>query len=334
LKVGTHCADRPDGELTAKYGRWPNEKAVHREAFIYRLLDAMQVPTLKARSARITYVTPGRGERLTRNALFLEDEQEAIGRLGGRKQIPPDEFSSAREAFRVSDTAKLAFANAMIGNFDWCLRMYPDDTFRCNDTNPLWNVMAVVRPGSRPLPVMQDFDLAGMVTGRHVWFNDVFSRRFSSSEADVEVVAQVQRTRTLFPRAELDAARAAFGAQKSVAYDTLARSALDDQGQSFARQYLDSFFAAIESHEAFYRPVVVANDAVIYADAARSRPMCRTGRVQPGTPVGPPLEQSGGMARVLVLDALWQFPRSCAEVRTGPVWIQTSAIGTDFPAIQ
>jgi hypothetical protein len=270
------------------------------------------------------------GEPLARNAMFLEDDDVAIKRLGGTGQVAEEDFTSARQTFAPADTAKLAFANAMIGNFDWCLRMFPGDTFRCNDTNPLWNMIAVLRPGARALPVMQDFDLAGMVTGRHIWFRDVLNANFASSEAEVEVLAQVQRTRTLFTRAELDATRQAFVARKAYAYDTVAQSLMDQQGRELARRYLDSFFGAIESEEAFYRPVVVADNAAIYTDAARRQPVCG-GSIPPGTPVAADGEESGDMSRVLVLDSLWHFPRNCAAVRTQPVWIQTSAIGTDFP---
>jgi hypothetical protein len=330
IKVGTHCGDKRDGELTPKYGRWPNEKAVHREAFVYRLLAAMEVPTLQARSARITYVF-GTREPLTRNAMFLEDEEQATARLGGTGQIAPDRFTSASEMFTPSDTARLAFAHAMIGNFDWCLRMFPGDKYRCNDTNPIWNTTGVEREGGKALPIVQDFDLAGMVTGRHIWFHEVFNEAFAGSQAEVEVLAQVQRTRSLFARAELDQARAAFVERKPKAYEVVSQSLVDEEGRRLARLYLDAFFAAIESDQAFYRPVVIAKDARMYADAARAQPMCGTGTVPAGTPVSAPLESAGNMLRVMVLDALWSLPRRCEAVRKNAVWIQSDAIGSDYP---
>jgi hypothetical protein len=330
IKIGTHCGDKRDGELTPKYGRWPNEKAVHREAFVYRLLAAMEVPTLQARPARITYVF-GTREPLTRNAMFLEDEEQAAARLGGTGQIAPDEFTSASEMFTPADTARLAFAHAMIGNFDWCLRMFPGDTYRCNDTNPIWNTTGVEREGRKALPVVQDFDLAGMVTGRHIWFHEVFNEAFGGSQAEVEVLAQVQRTRTLFARTELDQARAAFVERKSRAYELVSQSVIDEEGRRLARLYLDAFFSAIESDQAFYRPVVIAKDARMYADAARAQPMCGAGTVPAGTPVSAPLESSGDMMRVMVLDALWSLPRRCEAVRKNAVWIQSDAIGSDYP---
>src|SRR5436190_14036397 len=81
LKVGTHCGESADGTVTAKYGRLPSEASPHREAFVYRLLDAVGVPTLKARPARITYVysdgrdgqTPDQQQPIARNAMLLEN---------------------------------------------------------------------------------------------------------------------------------------------------------------------------------------------------------------------------------------------------------------------
>ncbi len=55
VKIGTHCGESPDTSLTKKYGRLANQHAAHREAFVYRLLDALGVRSLRARPARITY---------------------------------------------------------------------------------------------------------------------------------------------------------------------------------------------------------------------------------------------------------------------------------------
>src|SRR5439155_10244321 len=56
IRIGTHCGEAPDEGVTASFGRLPNEHSALREAFVYRLLDAVGVPALKARPARITYV--------------------------------------------------------------------------------------------------------------------------------------------------------------------------------------------------------------------------------------------------------------------------------------
>lgn len=85
LKIGPHCGERADNDLTS-LGRLANEKSPLREALVYRLLDTMGVPTLKARPGRITYVysdprtdrTPDQQPPLERNALFVEDDEAAI----------------------------------------------------------------------------------------------------------------------------------------------------------------------------------------------------------------------------------------------------------------
>src|SRR5215831_4014767 len=45
LRIGTHCGELPDDELTAKYGRLANEESPWREGVTYRILDALGVPT-------------------------------------------------------------------------------------------------------------------------------------------------------------------------------------------------------------------------------------------------------------------------------------------------
>ena len=54
---------------------------------------------------------------------------------------------------------------------------------------------------------------------------------------------------------------------------------------------------------------------------------------QPGTPVNV-VGSEGDMAQVALLDVHWQWapPRQCAAVRNGPVWIEKSAIGAEYPA--
>src|SRR5262245_24267513 len=134
LKIGTHCGESVGTAITAKYGRLANENSPLREAFVYRLLDAMDVPTLKARVARITYVytdgpTPGTEPTLVRNGFIVEDDSDAVKRVGGVRQLTERQFSNARDQFAPADTALVAFGQALIGNFDWCLKMTPTDAY-------------------------------------------------------------------------------------------------------------------------------------------------------------------------------------------------------------
>jgi hypothetical protein len=336
LRLGTHCGESQGEERTPKYGRLANEKSPHREAFVYRLLDAAGVATLKARPARVTYIDKdANGSPLVRNAVLVEDDDAVIHRLEGTTEITREQFSTARDQFNSQDTARLAFAQAMIANFDWCLRFYPEDTYRCDDTQRLWNVLAVARRDGRAIPVIGDFDLAGIVVGRHRWFEKVYGDQFvaSRSTVETEVLSQVQRTRSLFTRAELDEARRHFMARKGALYDTLETAHLDPRGRELAKQHLDAFYDAIASDDAFYRPVVVKPYSLVYADAAKSREACSPGDMLPtGTPVNE-RRREGTMAEVVLLDARWRWapPADCQAVKSGTVWIDAAAISREYP---
>src|SRR6267142_538331 len=159
LKIGTHCGEADDQTLSAKYGRLANERSPLREGLVYRLLESVGVPVLRSRPARVTYVDAAQGAPLVRNALLLEDDDEAMKRLNGRSEIPMETFGSVRTRGASADAARIAFGEAMIGNFDWCLKFSPDDIYRCNEPKPLWNVLAFDRGNGAAL-LIKDFDLA------------------------------------------------------------------------------------------------------------------------------------------------------------------------------
>lgn len=338
VKLGTHCGDRPDDELTPKFGRLANEHAPQRETLVYQILHAAEVPTLLARAARVTYVFTDGPSRppLTRAAMLLEDDDEAMKRVSGVAAIAETAFGSAREQIDEGDTARLAFAEAMIGNFDWCLRMFPGDIYRCDERHPLWNVLAFTRADGRVVPLMYDFDISGPVAGRHVWFPHTFEAGFAQppSPIVVEVLAQVQRTRSLFARARLDQTRAHFLRMRNAVMQTIERATVDERGRTFAREYVEAFYHAIETDAEFYRPIVVAGGHTAFLDAEGARPACGTASLIPaGTPVTAPLEVRGGMQRVRLLDTLWEWTgnNQCDIVHREPVWVDAQAIGTDYP---
>lgn len=335
LRIGTHCGEAPDDTLSPKYGRLANEKSPFREALTYKILYALGVPTLRTRPARITYVDPDAdGARLTRNALLIEDESEAMARVGGTASIGLETFGNVKSRHAEADASRIAFGEAAIANFDWCLKYAPDDIYRCNDPKPLWNILAFDRGRAAPALLMEDFDLAGTVVGHHPWFRTVFNSSFvpSKSETDTEVIAQVQRARSLFTRAELDALRADFVRRKPDAYRVVDTADVDPTGRELARAHLDAFYHAI-SDDGFYIPVIGRTDVEVYRDAARTTAACGPkDTIRVGTPVRS-LQQSGAMSQVLVLDAMWRWSgkNACSAVLNGPVWIETAAITPRYP---
>ena len=335
IRIGTHCGEAADDTLSAKYGRLANEKSPQREALAYRLLQAAGVPTLRTRPASITYVDTGQAP-VTRHALLLEDDGDARKRVGGTAEIAMEQFGSVRTRGASADAARIAFGEAMIGNFDWCLKFSPDDIYRCNERKPLWNVLAFDRGNGTAALIVKDFDLAGVVVGRHPWFKTIFNAAFvpSQSEIEIEVLSQVQRTRTLFPRADLDSVRHDFLQRKAAIDAALDHAEVDAKGREIARAYVDNFFKAIAGDESYYRPVVVKTDVRVFLDEARGKEACRAGDViRPGTPVNE-VQRSGSMSQVIILDALWRWTAEerCQTVQTGPVWIQSDAITKAFPS--
>src|SRR5260221_488295 len=128
LRIGTHCGEASDATLSPKYGRLANEKSPQREVVAYRLLEAADVPTLRTRPASITYVDTGQAP-FTRHGLLVEDDSAARKRVKGTADIPMEKFGSVSARGAAADAARIAFGEAMIGNFDWCLKFSPDDAY-------------------------------------------------------------------------------------------------------------------------------------------------------------------------------------------------------------
>ena len=336
VKIGSHCGDATDDTLSPKYGRLQNEKSPHREALAYQLLRAADVPVLNARPARVAYVEKGNSAPLERNAMLLEDDDDAMRRLNGTAEIAMASFGTVDARQATADGARIAFGEALIGNFDWHLKMSPADSgYRGTDEKPLWNVLAFDVGGGKARLMMKDFDLAGMVVGRHGWFDKVWNKAFvpSKSEIEIEVLSQVQRTRSLFPRAILDAERRHFLERKPALYAALDSATVDPKGRELARAYLDSFYKAIADDQGFYRPVVARADVRVFLDAAGTKEACNPNDVmRPGTPVNE-LQKSGTMSQVVMLDTHWRWgsKNECNGVQDGPVWIPSDAITREYP---
>jgi hypothetical protein len=335
IKIGTHCGESADDHLTQKYGRLANERSPLREAVAYRMLHAAGVPALRARPARITYVDTGtNGTPLARNALVLEDDDDAMERGGGRTELTLDNFGDVAARHATGDAGLVAFGEALIGNFDWCLKFTPDDIYRCDASKPVWNLLAFERDGATAL-MMKDFDLAGVVVGRHPWFDTVWNRAFvpSKSPIEIEVLSQVQRTRSLFPRDALDGLRRHFVERQNAVLSAIQSAEVDAEGRRLALGYANAFFAAIGDDQAFYRPVVGRPDVQVYMDPQRTREACGPkDAIRPGTPVNE-TQHSGAMSQVVILDVMWRWAskNECNNVQNGPVWIASDAITSDYP---
>lgn len=198
FKIGTHCGDI-DGN-SGKYKRLRNQLAPNREALAYRILETLEVTTLKARPGRINYVfTDARASdapQITRNAMFLESDGQLEKRLGavesfpqetyklylenisrsskkksplpgfvdaaeGPKNLVPDQFDQT-----LLDAAMVYFGNGILYNHDWDLKVFGQN--RQTREHPradynLWNVMGLVKPDGTFSFAAYDLDLSGVV---------------------------------------------------------------------------------------------------------------------------------------------------------------------------
>src|SRR4051812_22496752 len=338
IDIGTHCDDRSDGTLTA-VGRLGNELSPPREAWVYRVVSAVGVETFKVRTARITYIdveqeggTASSATAVERNAIFVEDSDSAKARL---RATEVDHFANAAHDFASDDTIRLLFAEAMIGNFDWCLKYSVESTYQCTAKERLYNLIALKRADGPAFPLMYDFDLAGAVTGGNRWLSKVYSDEFAPRESRrrVEVTGQVERSRSLFSRSQIDAARKRFVERKDLAYETFAASRLDAIGNEIGREYLDAFFQLMADDNAFYTPVVTAAGTNAWTRPMPGEPACPTDNDIPvGTPVGDSVARAGAMIQAPLLDVLWKWYDRCPATRK-PVWLPSSAVSDAFPRL-
>ena len=119
----------------------------------------------------------------------------------------------------------------------------------------------------------------------------------------------MQRTRSLFPRHAIDAARAFFLARRADIDAAVKDVPVDPQGRTFAARYLQAFFSAIESDEAFYVPVVTRAGLAPLAAGGPGAPVaCGANDFFPvGTPVNQVSAPGPSLAEVQVLDVFWKW---------------------------
>ena len=141
LKLGTHCRD---ADLYEEY--------VPREHAVYRIFNLMTPRSFRARLANASYVDAETNKTIqSRQALFLEDDDDVARRLEGRAD------DRQKVTFRMVDSDTITLMTLfehMIGNTD--ASMYVQH-----------NVILVNTPGNVLYPVPYDFDYSGLVNARY-----------------------------------------------------------------------------------------------------------------------------------------------------------------------
>jgi len=212
LKLGTHCQDDKT-----------YEQYTLREYLTYPLFNLVTPRSFRARLARATYVDEKSKKPITtRNAIFIEHENDVARRMGGRIVELP------RTAFKDFDPATLhtmMLFEYMIGNTDFSL-------FANH------NVRFVQDPSRTLYPVPYDFDLSGLVHAPYA----MPDRRIGIRS----VLDRVYRGPCLNPE-ELDSAIAQFRAKKSEMVALVeGTKEMDAAMRSEMKSYLEDFFRVVD----------------------------------------------------------------------------------------
>ena len=137
LKLVTHCQndDRAD-------------QRVLREYLAYRLHNLVTRHSFRVRLGRATYVDAPSGKTVaTRNAVFIEDEDDVARRMEGRAvSLPRMTFDD----FEQDSLTQMMLFQYLIGNTDFSIFA-------------LHNVAMVTTPAKVFYPITWDFDVSGLV---------------------------------------------------------------------------------------------------------------------------------------------------------------------------
>jgi hypothetical protein len=222
LKLGTHCQN--DKEF---------DQYVLREYLAYRLSNLVTPRSYRARLARATYVDAKSKKTIsTHNALFLEHDNDVARRLGGREVALP------RIEFKDLDPDALTgmmLLNYMIGNTDYSIYA-------------LHNVKIVQDKKRTLIPVPYDNDMSGFV---HPPYAIPDPRLHIRSVADRLYRGPCRTVE------EFNTAAEPFRAKKTDMFAVIdGQKDLGGSHKSEMKDYLESFFKAIDSPEAIKKNFV------------------------------------------------------------------------------
>jgi hypothetical protein len=218
LKLVTHCRQ---GEGFQQY--------VLMEYATYRLYNQLTPMSIRARLAKIDYVTADGRPIVSRVGFFLEDIGDVArrnglveARMGSR--IPVTNLSAA-------DAGRVGVFQYMIGNLDWAMQAGPAGDNCCHNS-------LLIGPAAAGLvPVPYDWDFSGLV-----------DTPYATPPDSIRVSSVRQRRYRGFCRfnAEARAAVASIRAQQAPLMSTFAAvPGMDPKTVKKATAYLGGFFADI-----------------------------------------------------------------------------------------
>jgi hypothetical protein len=251
IKIGTHCGETEVPGPT--WSRTRNQKSPVREALIYRILSRTDTVSLLARPAVITYtdtsatvdaqVLPAR--TITRAAFFLEDDDTAAERYGGKilqqagRRPPNAPFMNARDSkIDPRNIALSVLAQALTQNTDWFIQMSASDPEAgAWDGYSNWNVNIMRTKDGKVWSMVYDWDISGWVTNRP------FGSRFEDAIARMAAYPDMKQD-------DLDKAIQQYISAKTQIYKDVDEAftqsgVVDPEGRTYVTQLLDSFYKTV-----------------------------------------------------------------------------------------
>jgi hypothetical protein len=211
IKLGTHCRD---ADLFEQY--------VPREYAAYRINNLLTPQSFRARLAKATYVdTESQKVIATRQAIFIEDDDDVAKRMGGRI------IETQKLVYRRVDwetVTLMTLLQYMIGNTDWSMYL-------------LHNIVLVQVPKGTIYPVPYDFDYSGLVDARYA----IPAKQFNLTSVRDRLYLGPCR-----PPEELDPFFTRFHAIKDQTYalfDSI--PGMEDNYRRSSQKYLDRFYQTI-----------------------------------------------------------------------------------------
>lgn len=192
IGIGTHCGGKPGSSV--RFHRVWGGLSPHREALIYKVQDLLSIPGFQAAPTSFNYIDSktnkgpvepqpsGFAVDQPMPGFFLEDiktfvkyaDGKEIRAADARLQDPdkPYIFTSVVDAQKDAraagstikpidpkDIIRILLFQALVGNYDWELRIFPGDI---PDSQGLWNIKVVETDGNWVV-FPYDYDLAGWV---------------------------------------------------------------------------------------------------------------------------------------------------------------------------
>ena len=222
--VGTHCGGKPGS--SERFHRVWGGLSPHREALIYKVQQLLSIPGFEAAPSSFSYIDSKTGKGPVEPnpsgfavdqpmpGFFLENIKTFVKYADGKEIRAADAFlkdpgkpyvftsvanaeKDARAAGSTIDPIdpkaiiRILLFQALVGNYDWHLRISPRDVA---DSTGLWNIK-VVQAGGNWIVFPYDYDLAGWVKSQDFALLDDMDVKFFKPGDISQVVAEFKEKR-------------------------------------------------------------------------------------------------------------------------------------------